>query len=134
MLAVKRSARVTLEMNPWNPFLAGKEARKQWTHPGLLKPRIDITRSRHHQKSNTGIPAGLMSLNLILKYIIYQGESDDSAERPSGLFRDQIPVCTAERKRLFIWKTMSHSKSEKLHGQCNTLLGKVISLFGFFFN
>ena len=89
------------------------------------------TQDRHHQKANTGIPAGLMSLNLILKSIIYQGESDDSSERPSGLFVYQIPVCSTQRKRLFIWKTMSHCKSEKLHGQCNTLLGKLISLFIF---
>ena len=49
MLAVRRSAGVTLEVNPRNPLHPGKEEAKQGIHPGFE------TQDRHHQKSKTGV-------------------------------------------------------------------------------
>ena len=49
MLAILRSAGVTLKVDPRNPLHAGAEAQKQGVHPGFG------TQGRCHQKSKTGV-------------------------------------------------------------------------------
>ena len=49
LLAVKRSAGATPEVNLSNPLHAGEKARMQGIHPGFE------TQGRHHQKSKTGV-------------------------------------------------------------------------------
>ena len=59
MLAIKRSASVTPEVNLENPLHPGKETGKRGIHPGFE------TNGRHHQKFKTGVSLapykGLMS-------------------------------------------------------------------------
>ena len=88
ILSVKRSVVVNLKNTTM-------QARKHASNVSV----VFETQDRHHQKSNTGIPTGPMSSKLTLKSIIYQGESDDSSERLSGMFRYQIPVRSTQRKR-----------------------------------
>ena len=49
MLATKRSAGVTPEVNLRNPLHAGEKTHKQGIHPGFE------TQGRHHQKFKTGV-------------------------------------------------------------------------------
>ena len=53
MLATKRSAGVTLEVNLRNPLHADKKTCKQGIHPDFE------TQGRHHQKSRTGVSVAL---------------------------------------------------------------------------